>query len=41
VELTENERKQIMPMERIKLVMTRGQDDENTEKGDHGKRGRI
>ncbi len=28
VELTEQEKKQIMPMERIKLVMTRGQDDE-------------
>jgi type I restriction enzyme, R subunit len=27
-ELTEQEKKQIMPMERIKLVMTRGQDDE-------------
>ena len=27
-ELTEQEKKQIMPMERIKLVMTRGQDDD-------------
>jgi type I restriction enzyme, R subunit len=27
-ELTEQEKKQIMPMERIKMVMTRGQDDE-------------
>jgi len=28
-ELTEQEKKQIMPMERIKMVMTRGQDDES------------
>ncbi len=28
IELTEKEKKEIMPMERIKLVMTRGQDDD-------------
>ena len=30
VELTEQQRKEILPMERIKMVMTRGQDDEKT-----------